>query len=233
MEDTTPVRLCGCGCGAEVARRYLPGHDARHKAALVLATNTAPNRHLADRAIDALIEAGWVGYADLAVLRGYVQRDRGKAKAHIAEVGTWLVGPNGQHHSRHACRTLTASARVAGHLHPITKLASQAAIQRTTEPPVGWDICQQCTYENTLDEHTEHYEVGKRIVLACYDELGLTKLGNAKAKPKAKAAPKATKEPKPFIRLADVQWIEPVRSSDQQVRRHLNRPASSGRFHRG
>jgi predicted RNase H-like nuclease len=26
---------CGCGCGALVSRRYLPGHDAKHKAALV------------------------------------------------------------------------------------------------------------------------------------------------------------------------------------------------------
>jgi hypothetical protein len=27
--------LCACGCGAAVRRRYLPGHDARHKEALI------------------------------------------------------------------------------------------------------------------------------------------------------------------------------------------------------
>lgn len=32
--------LCGCGCGAAVTRRYLPGHDARHKSALLLAWDT-------------------------------------------------------------------------------------------------------------------------------------------------------------------------------------------------
>jgi hypothetical protein len=27
-------RLCECGCGAAVRRRYLPGHDARHRSAM-------------------------------------------------------------------------------------------------------------------------------------------------------------------------------------------------------
>jgi hypothetical protein len=31
----TKQKTCGCGCGAEVRSRYLPGHDAKHKSALV------------------------------------------------------------------------------------------------------------------------------------------------------------------------------------------------------
>jgi hypothetical protein len=46
--------LCGCGCGAAVTRRYLPGHDARHKGQLLLAW-----------------DAGQTTDADLALLAGF------------------------------------------------------------------------------------------------------------------------------------------------------------------
>jgi predicted nuclease with RNAse H fold len=32
------IRLCLCGCGAPVRRRYLPGHDAKHRSQLASAT---------------------------------------------------------------------------------------------------------------------------------------------------------------------------------------------------
>lgn len=219
-----PAKRCGCGCGAEVVRRYLPGHDARHKAALVRAANVADRRQ-ADRAINQLLDLGWAGYADLATLRQYVQRDRGKARQHIADVTTWLVGPNGQHHARHACRVLTATAKAAGHKpNAITKLAPQAAITRTTSAPVGWDICQACTTEHTLDELVEWNEVGKQTILAIYDELGLSKLGNKRPSRKERhAKPQASQAP--AITLADMQYQPTRHSSDEQPSRHPQRRA--------
>lgn len=194
METTNS---CQCGCGAQVARRYLPGHDARHKAAIVARANDeSSTRQACDRAIDELIALGWTRYADMVTLRAYKQRVGRIATTHRADVSTWLVGPDGVHHARHSCKALTASAREVGLIHGITRLAMQAAITRTTEQPTGWDGCQRCSHENTLDELVEHWDVGRQITLAIYDELGLSKLGNAKPSKKAKTTP-APVEPAP------------------------------------
>lgn len=55
---------CGCGCGASVSRRYLPGHDAKHKAALIqnaLAGDTSAEAQLAT--------LGWSGFLEQRRLR--------------------------------------------------------------------------------------------------------------------------------------------------------------------
>lgn len=59
---TRPVRtastgggLCGCGCGAEVARRFRPGHDAKLKSALLRAWRDGDPQ--AGRRLD---ELGWL-----------------------------------------------------------------------------------------------------------------------------------------------------------------------------
>lgn len=179
--DQPVHKTCGCGCGEPVKRSYLPGHDARHKAALVMQANQGSTRQACDWAIGQLIAKGWAHYAERATLRQYKQRFRGKERALLASVAIFLVGPDDTHHSRHSCGQLTRAAREAGHHpHPITKLAPQAAIRRTTQAPVGWDACPECTVEHTLDELVEWTELGKQVMLAIYDEIGLTKLGNHK-----------------------------------------------------
>jgi hypothetical protein len=45
---------CGCGCGAPARRRYLPGHDAKHKARLLAAM-----RGGSASAADELQRLGW------------------------------------------------------------------------------------------------------------------------------------------------------------------------------
>lgn len=67
VEVQTPVRknpvspstgrLCGCGCGSRVKRRYLPGHDAKHKSRLV---KEARNGNEAARR--ELEEHGWIKF---------------------------------------------------------------------------------------------------------------------------------------------------------------------------
>ncbi len=52
--DETP-HACGCGCGAPARRRYLPGHDAKHRSRL-LAEMRAGSRPAADE----LQQLGWV-----------------------------------------------------------------------------------------------------------------------------------------------------------------------------
>jgi len=52
MDETRDT--CGCGCGAPVRRRYLPGHDAKHKS-MLLAQMRAGNGSAADE----LQRLGW------------------------------------------------------------------------------------------------------------------------------------------------------------------------------
>lgn len=49
-----PTHACGCGCGAPARRRYLPGHDAKHRSRL-LAEMRAGSRPAADE----LQRLGW------------------------------------------------------------------------------------------------------------------------------------------------------------------------------
>jgi len=54
MDETT--HACGCGCGAPARRRYLPGHDAKHRSRLL-----AEMRAGSGSAADELQRLGWVG----------------------------------------------------------------------------------------------------------------------------------------------------------------------------
>lgn len=197
MPEATVTR-CGCGCGAEVARRYLPGHDAKHKAALVAAANDATTRQAADRAIDQLIELGWTRYAEAATLRAYQPRRGGRPTTHRNRVAIWLVGPDHTHHARHGCRQLTRTAKAAGLINPITGVAMQAAITRVPTSRhllanMGFDACTECTHEETLDTLTDWVDMGRLLMLAIYDRDGMTRNGNRKAgTPKPPADPQAT-----------------------------------------
>jgi hypothetical protein len=52
MDETT--HACGCGCGAPARRRYLPGHDAKHRSRLL-----AEMRGGSRPAADELQRLGW------------------------------------------------------------------------------------------------------------------------------------------------------------------------------
>lgn len=59
--ETTPAsepetKYCGCGCGAVVARSFLPGHDARHASKLVEAAING-----SESALGEIAERGWNG----------------------------------------------------------------------------------------------------------------------------------------------------------------------------
>lgn len=50
----TTGRKCRCGCGSAVARRFLPGHDAKLKSALVMRARAQDTEAMAE-----LTELGW------------------------------------------------------------------------------------------------------------------------------------------------------------------------------
>lgn len=170
---------CQCGCGALVARRYKPGHDARHKSALVASTRTAPNAYQREQAVDALIERGWESFADLDVLRTHPERNhRRQVRVALEQVERFLVGPDGDHHARHNCSRLTTSARKVGMVHSITRLATQAAITRIDPTPsllhslrTGFDACPECTIDWTLDEVTETRLSARASYIAAHEAI--------------------------------------------------------------
>lgn len=49
--------LCGCGCGAAVRQRYLPGHDTKHKSRLVREARAG-----SEEAIACLARLGWLRF---------------------------------------------------------------------------------------------------------------------------------------------------------------------------
>ena len=49
--------LCGCGCGASVRQRYLPGHDAKHKSRLLREARAG-----SDEAVANLTRLGWIRF---------------------------------------------------------------------------------------------------------------------------------------------------------------------------
>lgn len=146
------ARPCACGCGAPVTRRYKPGHDARHKSALVAALVGGTVRMRASAA-DQLADLGWTEWADPADLRAvpYVT-PRGRAIPRLDEVATWQVDHLGGHHAHRTCPRLTQAARLVGGTNAITRLASDAYVtltpntpECTSRLPLSWDLCVACS----------------------------------------------------------------------------------------
>lgn len=158
---------CQCGCGTPVARRYAPGHDARHKSALKAALVEGDWRE-AHRAAEALADLGWGHFAEAADLRAVPYRTRqGWAKQLTSEVTRWQVDHLGGHHSNRRCRTLTSRAREFGGINPVTRLAAdryvvfaEAGPEVTERLQSSWDFCPECTVDHTREVDAEHYRIG-------------------------------------------------------------------------
>lgn len=196
------VRACGCGCGSPVARRYLPGHDARHKAAIVAQAEAATTPSAREAAVRLADSLGWASFIPLAILRATPIRHGRKIRTHIEDVERFLVDCRGEFHSRHACNRLTQSVPPSLR-HPITKLAPQAMIIRVDSTPAlladlrsDWFLCPECTCDERMDEIVESNLVGRAIVLDALDSESLT-LGGAKAKLVKRAAAKVARAAKP------------------------------------
>lgn len=184
-----PTRLCGCGCGAPVAKRYKPGHDAKHKGAMLDTIRTGA-RMDAERAAWQMIDLGWGGKIDPAFLHSLPQRNRrGQVKRHIESVQRFLVATNGVHHANAACPCLTDHAKRTGAIHPITKLARPSAFQLVDSTPSlvhhlrhSFDQCHECTVDETVLERIESE------VIECWLSTEVASLAQQAAINRARAA---------------------------------------------
>ena len=160
--------ICGCGCGQPVARRYAPGHDAKHHSTLAQALGSG-NWRQQQRAADLLSDLGWTGYAERAALRAVPYRaSNGLAQQHIAEVVRWQVAPSGLHHAHRSCPALTDEARAAGALNRWTRRANDTFVSFTWNTPElahrlahSWDQCTDCSTTHHRDEIAEARELAQ------------------------------------------------------------------------
>ena len=165
---TTPRGYCGCGCGEPVARQYKPGHDARHKSALVAAL-TGDTVTTRVRAATVLLDRGWGGFADPAALRNVPWTDaRGRTLPHVAKVATWQVDHLGVHHAHRGCTALTRNARKVGGTNAITRLASDRYVtlvantpERTAHLMRSWDQCPTCSVTENRLTYSERQAIHK------------------------------------------------------------------------
>lgn len=73
MKTASVSQQCGCGCGADVSREFLPGHDAKLKSRLVneaLEGSTEAEAQLRER--------GWMAHLDLARASQAAKREKEK-----------------------------------------------------------------------------------------------------------------------------------------------------------
>ena len=190
---TTP-RLCGCGCGANVTRRYRPGHDAKHKSNLGAALRGS--WHEATEAAEVLADQGWDHLADLADLRAVPFRQvGGRPTTHVDEVTRWQVDHLGVCHADRRCRHLTTNAKAAGGINATTKLASDTYITFRDATPEealrlrgSWDQCATCTHIHTRDEEAEH----RHMTLLVTEEITYRPKGRRPRPSRAKATPTPT-----------------------------------------
>jgi hypothetical protein len=62
MASKENTRTCGCGCGKPVTRTYLPGHDAKHKSALIATVLGSSDPAAVKAAKKVLRERNWTPF---------------------------------------------------------------------------------------------------------------------------------------------------------------------------
>ena len=163
--EATP-RTCACGCKAEVNRRYLPGHDAKHKSALTRGLRSADWR-LAHACAEALAELGWTHHAKPADLEAVPYRtSTGAVVQPVADVEIFQVSADGQHHASRSCPSLTAYARRVGMLNARTGRADERSLTFVANAPElterlrrSWDQCTTCTTDHGRVAHGQAYRM--------------------------------------------------------------------------
>lgn len=135
---TTPTtKACECGCGAEVTRRFRPGHDAKLKGALLTQTRSA-DWWVREAAIDALIERSWGHFINPEILSCARETSRRNGRfvesRHVENVGRWNLDQDEVNHSHPDCPAIVGR----------TKL--------TDDRDAGW-LCGTCSHTHTKAEN--------------------------------------------------------------------------------
>jgi hypothetical protein len=156
LDPTTRARECGCGCGMPVKRRYLPGHDAKHKAILVAKVRDATCWFTRQRAVERLDDLDWLHFVAPDVLHGHrrvtTYRGRWHQATHIDNITWVLQGPTHQH-SGAQCRRLHDECRHAGLWSTQYDVPIMTSLVWVTPDP--WHLCPTCIIDQTWAEYVE------------------------------------------------------------------------------
>lgn len=104
---TTP-RLCQCGCGSEVRRNFLPGHDARLKGRLLAATRSAVWQRR-EAAIHEMIDRNWGHFIDIEVLATTPKR----GSWNINALAAWHIDQLEVGHAHRFCDVIDTPTEMA------------------------------------------------------------------------------------------------------------------------
>lgn len=113
---TNQPRTCQCGCGAEVARSFKPGHDAKLKSRLLAETKSAVWQRR-ERAIEDMISRGWGHFIDTMILgmqpkRGFTSTGRRIASLNINGMVAWHVDETETSHAHRFCPEVKGATRM-------------------------------------------------------------------------------------------------------------------------
>lgn len=134
--SNTEAKTCECGCGAPVARRFRPGHDAKLKSALLADTRSA-NWWTRETAVNLMVERNWGHFVDPTTLATTPVRKR--------HAGRFVE-------SRHVDSLLGTVEDEAGNSHSHWSCPSTEGKGRWVRGDgQGW-LCSTCTHTRELSE---------------------------------------------------------------------------------
>jgi hypothetical protein len=133
---TAPAtKTCECGCGAEVARRFKPGHDAKLKSRLLAATKDS-KAWVREAAVLEMVLRNWGHFVDGETLARTPVRSRHGSR--------WVE-------SRHVDGLLGTVVDEAGTAHSHWSCPVTEGQGRWVEGVAGW-TCGTCTHTQDLTE---------------------------------------------------------------------------------
>ena len=118
METNRPdtTKTCECGCGATVARRFKPGHDAKLKGRL-LAETKSDLAWVRESAVLAMVERDWGHFVSMETLASTPVRSRFNGRLvesrHVDSLHGTVEDEAGNSHSHWSCPETVGQGRWA------------------------------------------------------------------------------------------------------------------------
>lgn len=138
------TKRCECGCGAEVQRRFKPGHDGRLKGRL-LAEARSTQWWVREKAVLAMMDRGWGHFLPMEVVASVPVRSRHRGRfvetRHVESLFGVVTDEANVDHSHWSCPTQAGKGRWV-----------------KVEDRDGW-LCPTCVH---MHDHTE--VVGFRLL---------------------------------------------------------------------
>lgn len=139
------MRFCECGCGAQVTRRFKPGHDGRLKGRLIA---EARDRRwwVRETAVLAMIERGWGHFLPMDIVASVKIRSRHSGRfvetRHVDSLHAVVNDEHNISHSHWSCPRIKGQTQwvqienhdgwlcgTCTHTHDLTELVGQRRLQ--------------------------------------------------------------------------------------------------------